>query len=625
MSLVNSHAVFRWLIPVWVSLILAVAGCNSEGNSSDDSSDSSGDASGQTDPDPNDDPGPSDPQPVAASIDLDVTNTTSGLELSWTTTGGGFTTINLCLAREAINDQFAQCSALTSGDYRPDVSSPLTLEALSPSARYWLQIEGERSGDAPVYSRVQVGVPLVPENADIGDAVEVVEETFFGTDKPRDLNRAGAYTLITGTSTDAVFWSSLGSEASTQYIAVEEPGGSVYEPLNLSLQAGLTKTLNVNDQLYFTAQRDEGSLSPTDIWVTDGTAEGTRRLVDSEVHDIAIPRYFVELDGVVGFVAYTSGDINTDRFYVIDEAASGGARQLADITPFTGGVGLRVIGFNGDLFISQTLGTGRRLLKVDAETLDVEPFWTIPNFTIDQRAPSNLTVTSDYLYFTAKDNDGEALWRTDGVSDPIRLFDPDPSTKNESDFQTASNPIRVGESVFFFTRPWDPDRNPPAFQSARQLAVATESGDVSLVWVPGLGDGYFTTISEAANLDMNALGDRLLFKSSILAPGDRQWWLTDGSAANTAPLQISGLPTDAPPSGPPHFFSADSQRGVWITDDDRERLYFVGRDPAQTQSINGSFTIIDNLVEVGGQLWFTAAAEFAGPISVWRIPQLEVQ
>lgn len=625
MSLIHSTVTGRWLLPIWFCCALMVAGCNPDSDASDDSTDPGVDDTGQTNPDPNDDPGPSDPQPVAASIDLDVTNITSGLELNWTTTGSGFTTTNVCLAREAINDQFAQCGALTGGDYRPDVSSPLTLEDLSPSTRYWLQVEGERSGEEPVYSRVQVGVPLVPENADIGNAIEVVEEPFFGAEKPRDLNRAGTYTLITDTSTEAGFWSSLGSEATTQYIAVQEPGGGVYEPLNLSLQAGLTKTLTLNDQLYFTAQRDEGSLSPADIWVTDGTEEGTRRLVDGEVHDIAIPRYFVELDGIVGFVAYTTGDINSDRVYVVDETAPGGARQLADITPFNGGVGRAVIGFNGHLFISQTLGTGRRLLKVDADRLAVEPFWTIPNFSTSQRAPSNLTVTTDYLYFTARDNDGEALWRTDGVADPVRLFDPDPSTKNEGDFQTASNPIRVGENIFFFTRAWNPDSNPPAYQSARQLAVATESGDVSLVWVAGLGDGYFTTISEAANLDMNSLGDRLLFKSSILAPGDRQWWLTDGSAVNTVPLQISGSAIDAPPSGPPHFFSADSQRGVWITDDDRERLYFVGRDLAQTQAINGTFTIIDNLIEVGGQLWFTAAAEFAGPTSVWRIPQLEIE
>lgn len=607
-------------IPTLIALGSLLAACNSESGSSNESTDPNDDSIEQTDPDPNDDP-----VPVSPSLQLEVSAVTSGLELDWSGTGASFTAFNLCLATEAIGDQFAQCSALTGGDYRTGVNTPLMLNELEPSVRYWVQVEGERAGETPVYSSVRVGVPLVPDNAETGDAIEVVEEAFFGTSKPRNLNRAGLYALITDTSTSAGFWSSLGTEATTEYIAVEGPGGEEYEALDINLQSDYRKTLTLGDQLYFTAERTGSGLPPLDIWATDGTSTGTQRLVDGSVLNIALLRYLVEVDGKVGFVAFTTGEINADRFYIIDETEPGGAWRLPDVTPYNGGVGRAVIGFKGAFYVSQTQSTGRRLLKVDADTLDDELFWTMPNFSSAQRAPSDLTTTEDHLYFVATDGGGQALWRTDGVADPERLFNPNPQMKTSSSIQEASNPIRVGDRVFFYTKAWDPDRNPPDWQPNSKLAVAGENGMVNLVWGSGLEDILNANSFEGLNMDMHSLGDRLLFKSSIMAADGRQWWLTEGTLFSTERLSIDAQPIDAPMSGPPHYFSANSERGVWITNDDREQLFFVGRDPAQSEAVAGSFNIIDNLVEVAGQLWFTASAEFNGPISVWRVPVQEAQ
>lgn len=565
---------------------------------------------------------------VTASVQLGVTNITSGLELTWNTTGSGYSSFNLCLATEAINDQFDQCNALDGGDYRVGVSAPLTLDNLAPSARYWIQIEGERSGTTPVYSKVLVGVPLVPDNADVGTALEVVNNGYFGTYNPRNLNRAGAYALITDTSQSAGFRSSLGTEATTEYIPVDAPDeGTEYKQLELDLQSGYLKTLAVDDQLYFIAIHTGSGLTQRDIWITDGTSSGTRRIVDGSVHSLRTLRYFVEVDGTVGFVAYTAGDVNTDLFYVIDEAAPGGARQLADIQPNTGGVGRKVMGFKGAFYVSVS-DSSHRLLKVDADTLEVETFWTMPSFTAEQRAPWDLTTTDNYLYFTARDNftarnnSGEALWRTDGVSDPVRLFNADPETRVDGDIYRVSNPFRVGERIFFYTTVWDTSRIPSDWHPNRQLAVASDNGAVSRVWGSALNGSLSVSGNIAGNMDIHALGERLLFKSSNLAPNGRQWWITDGTSANTVALLIDDLAIDAPPSGAPHHFSADSGRGVWITDDDREKLYFIGRDLAQSQAVDGTFSIVDNLIEIGGQLWFTGAQVRFGPVGVWRVPQV---
>lgn len=185
--------------------------------------------------------------------------------------------------------------------------------------------------------------------------------------------------------------------------------------VTLESGAGVPASLTgIGDRLWFTAPRASGPIGRLLPWVSDGTDAGTELLADVDVSghpDFALPDRppFVELDGRVFFAG--SDPRHGDELWSTDGTPEGTARLL-DITPGLLGShprGLTV--WNGKLwFRARDAVHGMELWSSDGTAegtrlaQDIAPgaSWSLPY---------ELTGTEEGLYFSARDVEhGRELW-----------------------------------------------------------------------------------------------------------------------------------------------------------------------------------------------------------------------
>jgi len=230
-------------------------------------------------------------------------------------------------------------------------------------------------------------------------------------------------------------------------------------------------------QLFFTA--DDG-ITGSELWVSDGTAGGTRLLKDINTTENQYGDYpaypgssnasnFTEFDGQLFFTADdgitgselwvsdgTAGgtrllkDINTTENQYGDYPAYPGSSNASNFTEFDGQLFFTANdGINGsELWVSDGTADGTQIVK------DINP--DNNNYGYE---PYNLTVAGDLLFFTADDGfNGRELWVSDGTTEGTQLFqDINPGV----DGSYPSELTVVGDQLFFTandgttgTEPW---------------------------------------------------------------------------------------------------------------------------------------------------------------------------
>jgi ELWxxDGT repeat protein len=194
-------------------------------------------------------------------------------------------------------------------------------------------------------------------------------------------------------------WVTDGTTEETQLVKDINPGSSYGPIINSSSPRYLTE---FNNKLYFSAN---DGVNGRGLWVSDGTTNGTQLLKDIEV-DFSSDRKFAEFNNKLYFAAEDLN--NTDSFsgselWVTDGTADG-TQLLKDIAP-----GSRFFGsepgyfsvFNNKLYFSANDGVNGRELWVTDGTESGTQLVADINPGNDGSYARDLKVIGDELFFTA--------------------------------------------------------------------------------------------------------------------------------------------------------------------------------------------------------------------------------
>jgi ELWxxDGT repeat protein len=270
------------------------------------------------------------------------------------------------------------------------------------------------------------------------------------------------FTADDGENGDELFVSD-GTPEGTQLLVDLYPGANSYGYINSSAPDNLVE---FNEKLYFTANDGE---SGRELFVSDGTAEGTQLLVDLRSSEEgrygylgSFPENLVEFNGKLYFTA-DDGE-NGNELFVSDGTAEG-TQLLLDLYPGENNYGYKygsnpsnLVEFNGKLYFTADDGVhGYELFVSDGTAEGTQ-------LLVDLRSgenngynygsiPNNLVEFNDQLYFVANDGEnGNKLFVTDGTAEGTQLVVDIHPEKNNDGTYSYSSPYEltvVGDELFF--------------------------------------------------------------------------------------------------------------------------------------------------------------------------------
>jgi ELWxxDGT repeat protein len=347
-------------------------------------------------------------------------------------------------------------------------------------------------------------------------------------------------------------WTSNGTGPGTHMVRNIYPGFTSSSPDNLT---AVSSGDFGPSRLFFTA--NDGT-SGVELWVSDGTFDGTVRVADINPTGSSSPRNLA----AVGSVLYFSADDGVaGREPWKSDGTEKGTVRIADIQP--GPIGSSPYRFAavGDsiFFVASPPALGGELWKTDGTgpgTTLVKDIVTGPVGSF----PGDLVALGSTLYFHADDgSNGRELWKSDGTG-PGTMMVADINPAGDGLTSTAAGDlfVRIGDSLYF-----------EADDGVHGEELWRSDGST-----PG------TALVKNINPDPGSHLDQLtnvhgkLFFRARNGPGTAELWTSDGRAAGT--FQISDIlpgPADASPFeltvvGPYLFFSASGRGGreLWATD-----------------------------------------------------------
>lgn len=309
----------------------------------------------------------------------------------------------------------------------------------------------------------------------------------------------------------------------------------------------------IGGRIFLGVRKPFDATSPFSVWRSDGTVEGTWRLLEPWR-----PSASTLFDGSLFF------DTGF-RFFRVESIPSAltwfGNLSAAEMQPvggrlFLSASGHVVAGDSGrELWVTEGTPETTRLVRDIRTGFDnPAPLLHIPRSS----APRDLTPLGSGVLFAAfQDAQGEELWRSDGTEAGTALVkDLCPGTCSPE----IAEPTAFGAHVFF---------------TARDAASGRE------LWVSdGTADGTRLLLDLIPGPDSSAPRDLIVFRERLLffagdAAGQEQLWTSDGTAAGTLPVAVTaaaGLPrTRHEPRivGDRLFFTAWTDAAgqeLWVTD-----------------------------------------------------------
>ena len=453
--------------------------------------------------------------------------------------------------------------------------------------------------------------------------------------------------IFAGTAPDGTYglWSTDGTPGGTTLLNDEI---YVSEPSGLPNDYYTGFFVSTDDAAWFVARStDEDDVVGTEVWVTDGTADGTRpvdlapgrgRAVTATVSAAGALFAAVNQDNTVpggGSRLWTSDGTPDGTEPVGDPDEDPAAPGPTELVAFTLG------GEDDGVLFAAKNGSELWHATTDAETLVTEL-----GDEVDPGTATRLHVVDDLVYFRGDVSpDGATAWRTDG-------------TANGTFSVGGSSPFRffgVGDNALFFSREnanyrhlWASDGTaastgeikdltPPVGQTAVGVPVLVDgtlwfaaNGDAggSELWssdgttagttVTDLVPGSFSSAPDA----LLAAGDRLWFNARA-AGGDRHLYVRESNGTIRSVWTVEGAgstlarPVPRLALGDDVLFTADdgeSGAELWVSDGTAEGTRLVrdiwpgepGSDPADFAPAGDGralFSAIDGAR--GRELWTT--------------------
>ena len=413
------------------------------------------------------------------------------------------------------------------------------------------------------------------------------------------------------------------------------PGFDYYDYPNSSFPSSLTE---FEDKLFFSANDGENG---RELWVSDGTTEGTQLLVDLnpsfddyDYPNSSSPSGFTEFEDKLFFSA-DDGE-NGSVLFVSDGTAEG-TQLLVDInlssnfadnyppegfTEFEGKLFFSASdGENGnELWVSDGTAEGTQLLK------DIDPSGDEGYFDLysDDSFPSGFTEFKGQLFFTADNGvNGRELWVSDGTAEGTQLLvDLNPGFRESyfGKYPNSSDPFDFTEfeGKLFFAA--DNGEN----GSELWVSDGTAEGTQLLVDLnPGVREGYYGDYpNDSSPSGFTEFQDRLFFSANDGENGS-ELWVSDGTAEGTQ-LVVDLNPgisnyDDSPASSAPYdftefqnklFFSAnngENGRELWVSDGTAEGTQLVvDLDPGFSSYGNPNSSFPSDFTVFGDELFFSA-------------------
>ncbi len=419
-----------------------------------------------------------------------------------------------------------------------------------------------------------------------GPAVWATDGTTGGTTLLADVEttsfvafQGAIYFIGSSPSSNPALWETNGTVQGTSLIKAlpAEGAGSSYE-----YDGNLTAA---DGELFFTTNDGKGG---QDLWVSDGSAMGTTVVKDlNQESTYNGQTYYYGLDvnhltAAAGKLFFTGNDPAGGTDLWVSDGTTQGTTVLKEFNPSASPSYEYINGLtpaNGLLFISANNGTDGYQPWVSNGTTTQLLANINPGGTGSD--PSDFTALGDDVYFFATESSTGTvgLWKTGGTPATTQMvFDSFPTiTVTQPTTQTltatpTNNLTAIGSTLFFSL---DYSNSGSSTSQYELWTSAGESNGTSQVSPPQLNGAKFSAMGS-----FTAFGNLLVFAANDGTHGD-ELWKSDGTDTGTAmiddidPGSGSGIPDDytlydntVENNGLLYFIADDGTDGeqVWATD-----------------------------------------------------------
>ena len=348
----------------------------------------------------------------------------------------------------------------------------------------------------------------------------------------------------------------IADATSTVALWALNPKAGELSPLCGAAGCGLSPTPigSVGDRVVFSVNGDNGLA----LWLTDGTAAGTRQLLDfcaSGNDNGTCPYSVFALGGTPAMLTLLARTIQGYDLWAVRPAGAG-SLTVTELQPIrsdtsTGLVEGTVAG-GTVVFAARDDAAGQEPWRTDGTTAGTHLLRDIATADLGGSRPEDFVATGGELTFTASVNGERAFFRSDGTAAGTRqvgAIEP---------WMALTAPVTVGNALLVLAR--NPDTDVAIYGQLWRLD-GTAADDVPLA-----AAGHLPSIGSN--------GLRALF-TGYDGMHDGEPWITDGTVAGTHlvadvnPGIGSSTPMAITAAGSRFFFTAETDelgRELWVTD-----------------------------------------------------------
>ena len=187
---------------------------------------------------------------------------------------------------------------------------------------------------------------------------------------------------------------------------------SPINPMIIKEKISAEQLISVNNKIYFVANQTSGTLNDIkQVWVSDGTSEGTIIVKNINQSNNTNPKYLTSIGNLLYFVA--DNGTNGYELWVLDtnnEIDNSNPKIVKNM--IAGSEPKKLFSYENKLYFTAKHGTNsRKLWSTDGTEIGTNPVSNI-SWT---KGPYSLVICSGLLYFIANDGTGLKLWNTNGT------------------------------------------------------------------------------------------------------------------------------------------------------------------------------------------------------------------